>query len=230
MYYKPASSSKCRLWWLWFVAHALERAAFTLPRNPRALCGRLPTCGRLGAPSGPGLLWGSQSYLQAALFVSRFVGFCRKRRSRQGSPVARVNALRSTRATLKWPRARLPTMMLKGSSLPGRQHRRAAVYDVFAAARFHAIEPIAIINRSLQFRGDLPVDTRRYRHQHDRGNLLYFLHEPHVNEPQVEPAITEGAGCTSGSDCSRLEQNRETPPPNRDCAEANRACRLPECH
>jgi hypothetical protein len=31
---------------------------------------------------------------QPALFVSRFVGFCRKRRSRQGSSVARVNALR----------------------------------------------------------------------------------------------------------------------------------------
>jgi len=32
---------------------------------------------------------------QPALFVSRFVGFCRNRRSRQGSSVARVNALRS---------------------------------------------------------------------------------------------------------------------------------------
>jgi hypothetical protein len=31
---------------------------------------------------------------QPALFVSRFAGFCRKRRSRQGSSVARVNALR----------------------------------------------------------------------------------------------------------------------------------------
>jgi hypothetical protein len=29
---------------------------------------------------------------QPALFVLRFVGFCRKRRSRQGSSVARVNA------------------------------------------------------------------------------------------------------------------------------------------
>jgi len=29
---------------------------------------------------------------QPALFVSRFVGFCRKRRSRQGSAVTRVNA------------------------------------------------------------------------------------------------------------------------------------------
>jgi len=31
---------------------------------------------------------------QPALFVLRFVGFCRKRRSRQGSSVAHVNALR----------------------------------------------------------------------------------------------------------------------------------------
>jgi hypothetical protein len=32
---------------------------------------------------------------QPALSVSRFVGFCRKRRSRQGSSVTRVNALRT---------------------------------------------------------------------------------------------------------------------------------------
>ena len=38
------------------------RAAFTLPRNPLALWGRLPTCGRLSI----GLLWGSQSWLQPA--------------------------------------------------------------------------------------------------------------------------------------------------------------------
>ena len=41
---------------------------------------------------------------QPALFVSRFVGFCRKRRSRQESSVARVNALRSNVFSLRSPR------------------------------------------------------------------------------------------------------------------------------
>ena len=38
---------------------------------------------------------------QPALFVSRFIGFSRKRRSRQGSPVAHVNAICFTALSLR---------------------------------------------------------------------------------------------------------------------------------
>jgi hypothetical protein len=41
---------------------------------------------------------------QPALFACAPVGFCSKRRSRQGASLARVNALRCSRATSKWQR------------------------------------------------------------------------------------------------------------------------------
>ena len=86
------------------VARALARAAFTLPEtldlgaDSEALCGAgWQTCGRSGGalwarPS----LWGSHPGCSRRLAGSlrlRAPGFCRKRRSRQGSSIAHVNAI-----------------------------------------------------------------------------------------------------------------------------------------
>src|ERR1700693_2158215 len=74
------------------VAHALVRPAFTLSRTPRALWGRLPTCGRLSI----GLLWGSQSWLQTA--------FSRLSSSRDSSVSAARDVPARDRLSLVGPR------------------------------------------------------------------------------------------------------------------------------
>jgi hypothetical protein len=70
-------------------------------RAPRRFCtedlwGRLATCGRssIGLFVGQPIL--AAAGFQPALFASRYVGFCRKRRSRQGSSVARANTISCT--------------------------------------------------------------------------------------------------------------------------------------
>ena len=69
-----------------------------------AMLGRLATCGRLGIGLSPDPTYFQQvalGFRPCSRLFSTYapVGFCRKTRSRQGSPMAQMNALRLSRTS-----------------------------------------------------------------------------------------------------------------------------------